>query len=246
MSARAAPGPGDVAPIDRPEQLTDLVLVRLRRDIIEGVFALGERLSEQQLSTLYRVTKAPVRSACIRLQSEGLIKIMPQRGIFVFDPTAAEVRALCELRSALELEAASLALARNKMGLAEALSTVIEKMRPYSGDPTTVANLGYQHLDSDYHLAILEAAASPMLLEAYRSTVNWRVSALRTRLVHVREHAENSFREHIEIRDAVLRGDLPDLRARLRRHVDNSNRFYAQLLEARRAPSEPAIQGEPA
>jgi DNA-binding GntR family transcriptional regulator len=237
MSARTA----DVAPIDRPEQLTDLVLVRLRRDIVEGLFELGERLSEQQLSTRYRVTKAPIRSACIRLQSEGLIKIVPQRGIFVFDPTAAEVRALCELRVALELEAASLAIVRNKLGLADALGAVIEKMRPYSGDPAMVADLGYQGLDSDYHLAILEAAASPMLLEAYRSTVNWRFSALRTRLARQREHAENSFREHLEIREAVLRGDLADLQARLRRHVDNTDRYYAQLLEARTAQAEPAL-----
>lgn len=238
MSARTAQ---DVAPIDRPEQLTDLVLVRLRRDIVEGAFELGERLSEQQLANRYRVTKAPVRSACIRLQGEGLVRIVPQRGIFVFDPSAAEVRALCELRVALELEAAALAIVRNKLKLADALGEVIDRMRPYSVNPAMTADLGYQRLDSDYHLAILEAAASPMLLEAYRSTVNWRFSALRTRLARQREHAENSFREHVEIRDAVLRGDLPDLQARLRRHVDNTDRYYAHLLEARAAKAEPAV-----
>jgi DNA-binding GntR family transcriptional regulator len=236
----SAPTAQDVAPIDRPEQLTDLVLVRLRRDIVEGAFELGERLSEQQLATRYRVTKAPVRSACIRLQGEGLVRIVPQRGIFVFDPSAAEVRALCELRVALELEAAALAIVRNKLKLADALGEVIDRMRPYSVNPAMTADLGYQRLDSDYHLAILEAAASPMLLEAYRSTVNWRFSALRTRLARQREHAENSFREHVEIRDAVLRGDLPDLQARLRRHVDNTDRYYAHLLEARAAEAEQA------
>ena len=104
----------EVTPIERPEQLTDLVLARLRQDIVEGVFELGERLSEQQLATRYRVTKAPIRPACIRLQGEGLIRIVPQRGIFVFDPSAAEIRALCELRVALELEAARLAMARDR------------------------------------------------------------------------------------------------------------------------------------
>ena len=236
MSARHT----EVEPIDRPEQLTDLVLGRLRRDIVEGSFELGERLSEQQLATRYRVTKAPVRSACIRLQSEGLVTIVAQRGIFVFDPSPAEVRALCELRVALELEAASLALVRAKLTLADALGEVIERMRPYAVDPTTTADLGYQRLDSEYHLAILEAAQSPMLLEAYRSVVNWRFSALRTRLARQREHAENSFREHLLIRDAVLRGDLPELQARLRQHVDNTDRYYAHLLEARAGQAAPA------
>lgn len=233
-----AVGAPEVTPIDRPEQLTDLVLVRLRRDIVEGVFELGERLSEQQLSTRYRVTKAPIRSACIRLQGEGLIKIVPQRGIFVFDPSAAEIRALCELRAALELEAASLALARDQAGLAAALDQVIARMRPFTGDPAMVADLGYQRLDADYHLAILQAAASPMLLEAYRSAVNWRFSALRTRLARQRAHAENSFGEHLEIQAAVQADDLPLLQARLRRHIDNTDRYYAQLLQSR-ASSQP-------
>ncbi|WP_051329465.1 GntR family transcriptional regulator [Geminicoccus roseus] len=230
-------GAAAVPPIDRPEQLTDLVLARLRQDIVEGALDLGERLSEQQLATRYRVTRAPVRSACIRLQGQGLVTIVPQRGIFVFDPSAQEVRALCELRAALELEAAALALARDRDGLLLALDRVIERMRPYTGDPARIAELGYQSLDSDFHLAILQAAASPMLLEAYRSTVNWRFSALRTRLARQSEHAGNSFREHLEIRDAVRQGDLPDLQARLRRHIDNTDRYYARLLQARASQS---------
>jgi DNA-binding GntR family transcriptional regulator len=226
-----------VPPIDRPEQLTDLVLARLRQDIVDGALELGERLSEQQLATRYRVTKAPVRSVCIRLQGQGLVTIVPQRGIFVFDPSADEVRALCELRAALELEAAALAVARDQGGLLLALERVIEKMRPFTGDPVRVADLGYQNLDSDFHLAILQAASSPMLLEAYRSTVNWRFSALRTRLARQTEHAHNSFREHLEIREAVRQGDLADLQARLRRHIDNTDRYYAHLLRARASRS---------
>ncbi|HEX2529664.1 MAG TPA: GntR family transcriptional regulator [Geminicoccus sp.] len=230
----------EVTPIDRPEQLTDLVLARLRQDIVEGTFELGERLSEQQLSTRYRVTKAPIRSACIRLQGEGLLKIVPQRGIFVFDPTAAEVRALCELRAALELEAVALALERNRQDLARDLQAVIELMRPFALDPATVADLGYQRLDSAFHLAILQAASSPMLMDAYRTTVDWRFSALRTRLARQRAHAENSFREHLDIQAAVAGGDLPALQGLLRRHIDNTDRYYARLLQARAAAAEPA------
>jgi DNA-binding GntR family transcriptional regulator len=236
MSARTA----EIVPIDRPEQLTDLVLARLRQDIVEGVFALGDRLSEQQLSTRYRVTKAPIRSACIRLQGEGLLKIVAQRGIYVFDPTAAEVRALCELRAALELEAAALALARNRMALVAVLQGTIERMRPFAADPATVADLAYQRLDSVFHLAILEAASSPMLLDAYRTTVDRRFSALRTRLSRQRAHAENSFREHLEILDAVAQDDLPGLQLLLRRHIDHTDRYYAQLLQTRGMPAEPA------
>ena len=100
-------------PIARPAALGELLLKRLRDDIVSGVFALGERLSEEQISRHYGITRAPVRPTLIKLQSEGLLQILPQRGAFVLDPTPEEVRELCELRTALELEAARLALRRS-------------------------------------------------------------------------------------------------------------------------------------
>ena len=107
-----------VAPIKRPAALNNIMLDRLREDIITGVFAFGTRLSEEMLSKLYGVTKAPVRSALVKLQAEGLLKIEPNRGAFVMDPSSEDVQALCELRVALEMEAARLAMKRDRARLA--------------------------------------------------------------------------------------------------------------------------------
>lgn len=43
--------------IERPKQVSEPVLERLRNDIIENRFALGEKIPEAQLSELYGVTK---------------------------------------------------------------------------------------------------------------------------------------------------------------------------------------------
>ena len=80
--------------IERPKPVTELVIDRLRADIIENRFKLGEKISETQLAELYGVTKAPVRAAYIRLEAEGLLRVRPQSGTFVFRPTADELRAL--------------------------------------------------------------------------------------------------------------------------------------------------------
>jgi DNA-binding GntR family transcriptional regulator len=220
-------------PIDRPAALNDLLLTRLRDDIVSGIFALGERLSEEQISRHYGVTRAPVRSTLIKLQSEGLLHIMPQRGAFVFDPTPEEVRALCELRTALELEAARLALQRNRAALAERIAGLIVKMEPYAHD---VTNPRYQQLDSDFHLAILEAASSNLLLAAYRQTVHWRFAALRFRLAREREHAARSFDEHKNILELIERNDVEGLQDALRVHIGNTNGYYEALLQAGDAP----------
>jgi DNA-binding GntR family transcriptional regulator len=214
-------------PIGRPTALNELLLTRLRDDIVSGVFALGERLSEEQISRHYGVTRAPVRPTLIKLQSEGLLQILPQRGAFVFDPSPEEVRALCELRTALELEAARLALQRNRVALAERIKGLIARMEPYAN---SVINPRYQQLDSEFHLAILEAASSNLLLGAFRQTVHWRFAALRFRLARQQDHAARSFSEHKNILDLIERDDIEALQAALRVHIENTNGYYESLL----------------
>jgi DNA-binding GntR family transcriptional regulator len=205
--------------------LNDIMLSRLRADIVAGTFAFGERLSEDKLSKLYGVTKAPVRSALLKLQAEGLLKIVPQRGAFVMDPSLSEVRALCELRVALELEAARLALQRNPEELAERMTDIVQKMEPLS---QTIKNAVYQSLDMELHVAFFQAARSEMLEATYLSAVNWRFAALRQRLSDNKRLIARSFMEHCQIRDAIVARNLSELSSLLRRHIDNMEDYFLE------------------
>lgn len=213
--------------IVRPPPVSELALERLRQDIVEGIFKLGEKLSEGQLALRYGVTKAPIRSAFIRLQGEGLLDIKPQSGTFVFSPDIDEVRALCELRIALETEAISLALMRNRQGLLKQLAEIFSKMEAClkSGDKS-----GYQVLDAAYHRAILECARSPMLESTYQAMVNSRFSALRTRLAVQRKHAENSYREHKLLIEIVGSGKVKEAKQLLRDHIGRTEEHYVSMI----------------
>ncbi len=80
----SAPNP----PLERPLLLTDIVCERVRTAIVQGELKLGEQVSEAQLATWLGVSKTPVRESLLRLKSEGLVDIQPQRGSFVFRPVA--------------------------------------------------------------------------------------------------------------------------------------------------------------
>ena len=215
-----------VARIERPRPVSELVLHRLRDDIIQNRFALGEKLSEAQLSERYGVTKAPIRSAYIRLEGEGLLEIRPQSGTFVFLPTVEELRALCELRTALELEALSLAMARSLDGLSDTCSRICREMeealRIRSRDR-------YQILDTELHLSILAHANSPLLDRAYRSQVNGRFAALRYRFSQEQKHNDNSIAEHRALRDAIVAGDGDKARKILRAHIGYTEDYYIKM-----------------
>jgi DNA-binding GntR family transcriptional regulator len=229
-----------ITPIQRPEALSDIMLTRLRADIVSGAFAFGERLSEDKLSRLYGVTKAPVRSALLKLQAEGLLKIVPQRGAFVMDPSLEEVRALCELRIALELEAARLALQRNPSELAERISEIVAKMEPLS---QRVNNWVYQSLDMELHLAFFRAARSDMLEATYLSAVNSRFAALRQRLAENKRLAARSFLEHRKILDAIYAKNRRELSELLRQHIEFIIDYFSEEKISSDDPREQARAG---
>ena len=89
-------------PIERPESLTESAVKRLRHAIVSGDFELGQPLSERQLADTLEISKTPVREAMAQLRREGLVRILPQRGAFVFTLSQQEVVEICELREALE------------------------------------------------------------------------------------------------------------------------------------------------
>lgn len=217
-----------IARIVRPKPVSEIVLERLRADIVNNEFALGEKISEGQLSELYQVTKAPIRSAYIRLEAEGLIEIRPQSGTFVFKPTPQELQALSELRTALELEAVSLAMQRSLPVLQRSVSEIYDEMVDCTRRDAIDE---YQKLDTRLHLLFVERAQSPFLEETFTSKVNSRFAALRTRFSQQPQHVEHSLNEHKGLRDAISANDVEAVRKLLRQHIGYSEVYYAGLME---------------
>ncbi len=212
--------------IERPRPVSELVLERLRQDIIENRFSLGEKISEAQLSELYGVTKAPIRSAYIRLEGEGLIEIRPQNGTFVFRPSVTELHALCELRTALEVEAMAMALERDPQGLEADIRRICTEMHEVL---KVRAREAYQELDTELHLCIIGRAQSPLLEQTYRSQVNSRFAALRYRFSQEEAHNSNSLGEHEALKQAIIARDCPAAVRILRTHIAYTERYYSSM-----------------
>jgi DNA-binding GntR family transcriptional regulator len=74
----------------------------LRQAILTGDVAPGQRLVEEELAGLLKVTRASLRAALIDLAAEGLVERVPNRGARVRVVTPEEAVAITECRMALE------------------------------------------------------------------------------------------------------------------------------------------------
>jgi DNA-binding GntR family transcriptional regulator len=231
-----------VARILRPRSLTAIVIDQIRDLIITGKLALGEQLSENTLAEQLGVSRTPVREAFLRLESEGLVEVRPQRGTFVFQYDATELREILELREVLEAGALRIGLGRDAAALAAALDVHVK-----SGEE--VLKLGpadYQAVDTAFHETLVGAANNSELLDAYIRIAS-RVRAIRYRNTRTIEQITSSQDSHRAIVAAIVSGDHAEAESLLRHHVYTSYRIFLERVsreEAEARTSGGAGEGE--
>jgi DNA-binding GntR family transcriptional regulator len=145
----------------------DSLAESIRRRILDGDLEPGTPLREEALSREYDVARHSLRSALRALQGEGIVQIEPNRGARVKSLSPEDVRGLSELRIALEVEAARMALERHGGTLpasvhraAERLASLCRRTRPSWG--------AVAEAHEALHHEIVLAADSPRLSAAHQ------------------------------------------------------------------------------
>jgi DNA-binding GntR family transcriptional regulator len=144
----------------------DAIAAALRTRILDGELGAGERLRELELAEAYGVARHSLRAALRSLAAEGLVTIAQNRGASVARLTADDVGALFELRTALELEAARLALERNDGRLPKPVHDAVRLMAAVCAQPDPPWSAVVDAHDQ-VHGALVAAAQSPRIARAY-------------------------------------------------------------------------------
>jgi DNA-binding GntR family transcriptional regulator len=198
--------------------------VRLRQEIITGHLQPNERLVELDLSERLGVGRAAIRTALVRLESEGLVERERHRGAKVRLVDEGEAVEILEARAMLEGLAARHAAERVTPEEVAELRAILAEMRARldHGDL-----LGASDQNAVLHRRILEISG--------HETARRLISTLRSQLVRfqyrtilVSGRPERSFAEHSAIVDALEAGDGDAAEAAMRRHLSH----VAQTLSA--------------
>ena len=84
----------------------------IKKMILENRVHGGEHLLEEDLARAVGMSRTPLREALVQLQTEGLVAIVPRRGIRVVPLTVADMREVHDLLTWLESQAAFALAAR--------------------------------------------------------------------------------------------------------------------------------------
>ena len=141
---------------------------RLRASILDGDLPPGTALREEDLADRFAVSRHTVRAALARLSAERLVQSIPYRGSRVAQLDIDGLHALQDLRGALEGEAVRLLRERHgeqwpaavTAPIRAALTVLDHAERTAGWAQTTRAH-------SEFHQALVAAAGSPRITEAY-------------------------------------------------------------------------------
>ena len=133
----------------------------MRNDIVAGVLVGGSRLTETDLAAQYGFSRTPIRESLRRLQSEGLIEVIPHRGARVVDWHNFDIEGMYDLRILVECFITRRAATRVTQNVIDELTELCDEMEAVTsvgiaGDPNTVA--AFTELNGRFHGRISEVA----------------------------------------------------------------------------------------
>ncbi|MFY0408971.1 GntR family transcriptional regulator [Solicola sp. PLA-1-18] len=204
-------------------RLGEDVTHRLRRDVVGGRFAVGQRLTEASLSEQYGVSRVPVREALKALEGEGFVTSRAYAGVTVARLDAADARDLFVVRETIEVLTTSRLAQRFADSPAEVdggrLSDLVAEGTSLLGtdDDRLPA------LNTEFHLCLAELCGNASLHHLLRQ-VSAKIEWLYAMDVHVR--GQHSWAEHGQIATAVLAGRVDEAADAMRHHVRNSRDGY--------------------
>ena len=206
-------------PAPRPSSgaaLRELAYAEIKRRIISCEFRPGEAINEAQVGALLGLGRTPVHQALHRLESDGLVTILPRKGVLVAPLSLNDVLDMIEVRLTNEVLCVTLAAERAHQSDLQAMRDIVQR----SAELLEHRDInGLMALDLKFHIAISAASRNRVLAELLR---NLHEKQARFWFLSLQDpvHLANVYQEHIAVIDALERRDVPAAREAIREHID--------------------------
>jgi len=165
------------------------------------IYAMDEelRLDERQLASQLGVSRTPIREVLARLAQDGLVEILPRKGVFIHRKSMSDILDMVITWAALESMAARLA---TKV----ASDDDFILLRRFALNNTTSSSemqiSEYSDANIKFHQTILELSGCA-LLKTTADQLFMQMAAIRRRAIHEDDRASRSVSDHMQIIDAL-------------------------------------------
>lgn len=196
----------------------DTVYQKLKTAIRKRYIKQGSQLVEVALAQQLGVSRTPVRSAIKRLEAEGLVNSIPNRGAFVITPTQKEIEETFLVRAQLEIMATRLCATNISPKQLKELRQLIEVETEIFDE----SNLDDYYVANDnLHLKIAEFSGNRVLYSYIKELLDrTRIYLILYDPFYKLEYSPTT--EHIAIVEAIADHDADRASAAVQAHINSS------------------------
>ncbi|MEM9355916.1 MAG: GntR family transcriptional regulator [Pseudomonadota bacterium] len=208
--------------------LTDTAYQELEERIVTLQLRPGETLSEGQLVEVLGIGRTPVREALQRLAREGLIVVMPRRGIAVSEIDIRKQLELLKVRRELERLMVRLAAERSSDAEREQFKVLANNMRAAAKERDDVA---FMRLDRELNLLVSQSCRNEY---AQRAMALTHGLSRRFWYVHYKQVLDlpRCAKLHADLADAICAGRRREAARASDLLIDYIEEFTRASLEA--------------
>lgn len=213
------------------QSLPDVITADLRDRILSGELAEGELIRQELLAAEYDVSRMPVREALKRLDAEGLVVFITNRGAMVTKHSLEEIAEIFDVRILLEVDLLKQSIPlMEEQHFSQCEGLLVEMEASYAAGK--VADWG--PLNSRYHALLYQAADRKLTMQLLE-----RVSAQSHRYVAMHidklKQSDNAEQDHRSLLAFARKRDVEGAANLLHAHLLNTKQQILELITQTRS-----------
>ena len=157
------------------------------------------RLDERKLAQDFGISRTPVREAMAQLESEGFVRSVPRRGIYVVRKTKAEVIEMITAWAALESMAARLV---TQSATSDQIAALRKMFTTFEGDQVRAHLDEYSEVNIEFHQTIIKLSGNRVLIEMAENLFT-HMRMIRRKTIVEKDRVDRSIQDHIKIIEAL-------------------------------------------
>lgn len=217
------------------DRLPQRAYLALRRAIRDLPLSPGQMVLEKDAAAALGISRTPVREALVRLEAEGLLRLVPRHGFAVAALDPSTLQEIYEILEGLEAVAVDLAATRATAGQLHRMDVAIEEQAAALGRDDLRAWLA---ADDAFHDAILEMSGNGRL-RRYARGLNDQAHRARLFTHRLRPKPTRCTTDHRAVAAAIRAGDGARARALYQAHRRRARDEILAILGAVQSPLSP-------
>lgn len=206
--------------------IREMIYESIRQAIFEGELNPGDRLVEKELAEKMRVSRTPIREALRKLETEGLIRHVPRKGVVVKGFSPEDIIEIYSIRQSLEALAITYSVKNISDKEIKRLKVLIKEMAVLTEEDDTEDLF---NTSQEFNDILMKSCKMPRLINLINT---YREYLKRFRMVTMgrKERKISALKDHQEILQAVIDRDAARAKRLVEAHLAKALESYLKTF----------------